>query len=149
MDQSRVPVTYNIVKAKIKPRKWEIVHVRARETYKERGMPKFEIERWPHSQLFTGHAKELRHYQYLICIKDVEGPSCTYAAKTQTIKDLVCECLELEEEIRQFSTGAVTVNDIVTHTDECHKLPSSKIFKLEIGEDQNTIEVAQECVAGQ
>ena len=58
-------------------------------------------------------------------------------------------CPELEEERRRFFTGTVTVNNMVTHPDECRKMLSSKIVELKIDEDQNTIEVAQEYVVHQ
>ena len=36
------------------------------------------------SLMCTGHSKELRHYQYLIGVDEVEDPSYTCGAKRQT-----------------------------------------------------------------
>ena len=89
MDQSLIPVTHQIVKAKIKDRKWKIEHPRAKITYGEARKPNFKIEReWPkkvrtpYSRLRTGHAKELKQYRNRIEQED----------------DALCEMCQMEEE---------------------------------------------------
>ena len=69
MDQSSAPVTENIVRAKIRNRKWKVEHERAAKMYGERRKPK-EIEKsWPantrrlYARIRSDHAKELRCYQ--------------------------------------------------------------------------------------
>ena len=69
MDQSSALVTENIVRAKIRNRKWKVEHERAAKMYGERRKPK-EIEKsWPastrrlYARIRSEHAKELRCYQ--------------------------------------------------------------------------------------
>ena len=64
MCQDNFPVTHQIVKAKIKARRWEVTHEQAKNTYKERRKPKVEVEKkWPRhvrslfARLRTGHAE--------------------------------------------------------------------------------------------
>ena len=48
LDQSEIPITYAIAQARVRKRKWEVKHTRARDVYGERKNPKMEIERgWP------------------------------------------------------------------------------------------------------
>ena len=81
LEQS-VPVTHQIVKAKIKSRKWKFKHKRACAFYGNKRKPKMEIERkWPrdgrraYSQLRTGHSKLLN--SYLIQIDKRDNPRCS------------------------------------------------------------------------
>ena len=71
--QVGIPVSHEIVKARIKRRKWSVTHERAKETYGGRKSPRFDVDKqWPRSvrslfaRLRTGHAKELKLYTHLI-----------------------------------------------------------------------------------
>ena len=66
MCQEDVPVTHQIVKAKIKSRRWEVTHDRARAIYRERRKPNVKLEKkWSisvrslNARLCTFHAIEL------------------------------------------------------------------------------------------
>ena len=61
MSQNEVSVTHVITKAKIKARKWQIKHPRAKGMYGERRRP-----RKKYGSLRTSHAKELNYYQHKI-----------------------------------------------------------------------------------
>ena len=72
-DQSETPVTQAIVKAKIKAGNCFPTHTGAKEMYRERRRPKFEIEsKWTRrmrslfARLRSNHAKELAYYQHKI-----------------------------------------------------------------------------------
>ena len=74
-----VPVTHQIMKAKIKSGKWPINHLRAQETYGGRRNPDFKVEReWPKkirtlfSRLRTGRTKELKSYRFRLKLEDDE-----------------------------------------------------------------------------
>ena len=64
MDQSGTPVIHKIVKARIKKRKWEIEHPRAKEIYGKRRGPRRDVKKtWPrnvrtlYQRLHTGHSQ--------------------------------------------------------------------------------------------
>ena len=156
MQQDEIPVTHKIIKAKIRKRKWQVEHTRACDTYKDRRQPRVEIEsRWPpevrrlYGRLRTGHAKELRHYQYLIGVEGVEDPSCTCSAKRQTIEHILTECPDLKEERKKhFPGGKVKMHSMVLDPEKCRKFLSAKFNGLKISTDtnQNTTEVDTEGV---
>ena len=69
LEQSEVPITFAIAKARVNKRSWSVTHERAADMYQGRKRPKFEIERnWPvkvrslYQRLRTDHCKELGHY---------------------------------------------------------------------------------------
>ena len=81
-DQSGVPVSHKIVTAKIKSKKWDIVHPRARHIYNDRRTPKMEAEKkWSrkvrsaYARIRTGHAKELKEYRHRVFQKE-DDPNC-------------------------------------------------------------------------
>ena len=142
MNQTGIPVTHDIMKARIKRRPWKVTHDRAKATYKNRTKPKVEIEsRWTrrvrtlYARLRTGHAKELRSYQYKIGIS--EDPECSCGSKRETIQHLICDCPELEEERRKHFDGKVTQNHLVTHPEECRTILAKKITALETYKNTN------------
>ena len=72
-NQTDVPVTSKIIKAKIKGRRWKVKHERAIQINKNRRQPRMEVEaKWPKSvrslyaRLCTGHSKELNYYKWRI-----------------------------------------------------------------------------------
>ena len=76
-DQSTVPITHSIRKAKIKARRWEVEHPRAKAMYKDRRKPQEDLERrWPRrvrtlfARLRADHAKELNYYREKIKTSD-------------------------------------------------------------------------------
>ena len=65
LPQENIPVTHQIMKAKIKSRGWPITHQRAADTYRNKRKPNWKIERkWPKavrslfSRLRTGHTPQ-------------------------------------------------------------------------------------------
>ena len=102
MDQSSAPVTENIVRAKIRNRKWKVEHERAAKMYGERRKPK-EIEKsWPantrrlYARIRSDHAKELRCYQKKIDM--VSQGICIYCDmdEEETVEHVLCKCPQLE-----------------------------------------------------
>ena len=89
-DQSRVPVTQAIVKAKIKAQKWQPTHEGARRVYGDRLRPRYTVEcKWTRrmrtlfARLRTNHAKELGAYQHRI--GNSESPNCKECNVPETI----------------------------------------------------------------
>ena len=126
-DQSNVPVTQAIVKAKIKAEKWEPTHERAREVFKDRLKPKFEVEsKWTRrvrslfARLRTDHAKELASYQHKI--GNIDSPNCIECDKPETIKHVLCECVKLEEKRVRMWHDTITVSMMTTHPELCRRI---------------------------
>jgi len=126
-DQNNVPVTQAIVKAKIKAEKWEPTHERAREVFKDRLKPKFEVEsKWTRrmrslfARLRTDHAKELANYQHKI--GNIDSPNCTECNKPETIKHVLCECVKLEEKRVRMWHDTITVSMMTTHPELCRRI---------------------------
>ena len=128
LDQSSTPVSHSIIKAKIKARKWEVSHKRAKTMYGERRKPKFEEEKsWPKkvrtlfSKLRTGHSTELKRYRFLIEKED--DPICNLCEQDEeTIEHILCECPALEEERVRQGAGHVTPDMMVTKPELCRKI---------------------------
>ena len=139
LDQSMIPVTHQIVKAKIKGRKWEIEHPRAKITYGEARKPNFKIEReWPkkartlYSRLRTGHAKELKQYRHRI--EQEDDALCEMCQmEEETTEHILCRCEK--EEAARFQIhpgGQFTLNMLVTHPEECRKLLERRFKDLKL-----------------
>ena len=145
MDQSSTPVTYNIIKAKIKNKKWDIKHRRAREIYGERRGPRRKIERkWPrkarsmYARLRTDHCKELQNYQ---CNKlgKAETAACPKCGgEDDTIRHILCKCPSMEEKRQQIRIGEWTVDALVDKPQDCMKLLRHRLPELDksMPEDQ-------------
>ena len=102
-----------------------------------------------YGRLRTGHAKELRHYQYLIGVEGVEDPSCTCGALRQTIENILTEYSDLKEERKKhFPGGKVKMHSMVLDPEKCRKFLSAKFDRLKISTDkkQNTTKVVTEGV---
>ena len=109
MNQNEVPITHNIVKAKINLKKWTVEHERAKMMFKDRRTPRWDIEvLWPrrvctlYSRLRSQHAMELRWYTHFKIQKD-ESPFCEECDAIETIQHVLCECPALlEVRVRQW-----------------------------------------------
>jgi len=127
-DQSETPVTQAIVKAKIKAGNWFPTHTGAKEMYRERRRPKFEIEsKWTRrmrslfARLRSNHAKELAYYQHKI--GNIESPNCLECNVPETIKHVLCACPATEEtRVRNCHEGNMHVSMMITHPEVCRKI---------------------------
>ena len=129
-DQSEIPVTQAIVKAKIKAGNWFPTHKGAKEIYEARRRPKFEIEcKWTrrmrslYARLRSNHAKELAYYQHKI--GNIESPNCPEYNQPQpeTSKHVLCKCPALEERrVRNWHQGSIKVSMMTTHPEVCRKI---------------------------
>ena len=45
MKQKDIPITHDIARARIKKQKWQILHKRAKEIFKDKLRPKFSVEK--------------------------------------------------------------------------------------------------------
>ena len=143
LNQDNTPVTHQIVKAKIKARKWRNTHKRAIDTYGNRRKPKFEIERkWPKavrtlfSRLRTGHANELKAYQLrLNTVEDGRCEECN--EEEETIEHVLCKCPA--EEARRYrlkEDGKFVIGDMVSKPELCRKLLESRFMQLKLPEEE-------------
>ena len=122
LDQTETIVTHSIIKAKIRNRKWEPTHDRARATYAERRKPKDIEKSWPkhvrsaYAKLRTGHSKDLREYRHRIGIE--EDPYCPCGSgEAETIEHVICKCPRLEG--RRRLMGMVSTNILVEDPETC------------------------------
>ena len=137
MDQSQAPVTFRIVRAKIRNRRWEIQHERAKNIYQERRKPKEAERAWPasirrlYARLRSGHAKELKDYQKRF-LKTVSSDICIYceADAAETIKHILCDCSQLEERRARTFDGDVSIDMLTTHPDICRKILAARFKQL-------------------
>lgn len=96
MNQDHTIVTHKIIKAKIKNRRWQVNHQRAKETYQQRYSPKFDVEKkWPrnirtlYARLRTGHEVELRKYRHFI--ETEEDNLCEHGCgEEESIEHVLC-----------------------------------------------------------
>ena len=134
--QAQAPVTFGIVKAKIRNLPWRPTHNRAMETYGDRLKPKYDVEKkWPaavrrlYSRLRTGHAVELMSYAKFICKEEDDTcPLCEDAI--DKILHVICKCPGLEARRRMLSNEPFTINMMVTHPEMCRTLLASRFDGL-------------------
>ena len=133
--QDGVPVTHNIMKAKIKGIKWQVEHARAQETYGDRRGPKLEVEnRWSRTKrtlfarLRTGHAMELKAYRHKIEKEDV--PDCEFCGVPETIEHVLCSCSALEEARTRNWDGEVSVRMMVEEPEVCRRILTTRFPAL-------------------
>ena len=131
MNQQDAPVTFSIVRAKVKSSKWEIGHGtdgRAAEMFGERRSTKTDERSWPEKikQLFgrirCGHAKELKSYQKRIGLTDCG--TCTYCDmdEQETVEHVLCKCPQLELARRELWPNEFNMKMMVINSDVCLKL---------------------------
>ena len=146
LQQGETPVSYAIAKARIKRRKWSPKHERAIETYGERRQPRIDIEsKWPRSvrsqyaRLRTGHAKELRHYMYMI--EKADDPTCTACGEDEeTIKHILCHCPALDWKRIMLFTEPVTPAHMTEQPEKCRQLLEERFPGLKMPEvPMNTV----------
>ena len=138
LDQAEIPITHAIAQARVRKRKWEVKHDRAKETYGERKKPKMEIEKsWPravrtlYARLRSGHCKELKHYQYMIEVAD--DPFCE-CGEVDTIHHVLCECPILDS-IRRSKIGEpMRLSHLVTQPEECRTILAQRFKGLRTNE---------------
>ena len=136
-DQSKVPVTHAIIKAKIKARPWQPTHAGAKEMYDGRLKPKFEVEaNWTRrvrslfARLRSNHAKELAYYQHKI--GNIASPNCKECEVPETIKHLLCECPSLEEARARNWPGKVNITMMISHPDVCRQILEKRFQGLKM-----------------
>ena len=143
LPQENVPVSYNIMKAKIRSLPWIISHERAKNTYKERRSPRYDIEaKWPlavrglYCRLRTGHAAELRRYGKMIGKEDDE--SCPLCSNNEDmIEHVICECPALETKRKQNLNVPFNLEFLTTKPEECRKVLSARFQQLVIENTDN------------
>ena len=142
MCQDNVPVTHEIVKAKIKSRRWEVTHDRAKATFEDRRKPKVKFERkWPRSvrslyaRLRTGHAMELRAYQHRLD-EDVD-PICEICGEEEeTIEHILCRCPADAQFRRANYDGEVKIANMTSDPNLCRRILERRFPALELPEEE-------------
>ena len=143
MDQSKIPVTQNIIKARIKCRKWNIQHGRAARMYGDRQSPKMDVEkRWPpkprklYARLRTGHAKELKSYRH--SIESEEDGMCENGCGVdETIEHVLCHCNATSAARTLNWNGPVDTTMLITHPEICRRILKSRFPELVLAHDDN------------
>ena len=149
LEQSEIPVTHAIVKAKIKSRKWTIEHQRAKDTYGDRRKPDFKTERkWPqhvrrlYSRLRTGHTPELKSYRHRIGTE--ESPLCDKCGEEdETIQHVLCSCPWDEVRRRNMFGHTVEVRHLTTESEKCRRFLQKRypLLSLHEGDEGENSEV--------
>jgi ribonuclease HI/exonuclease III len=159
LSQADVPVIHAIVKAKIRARPWKVTYPLAKQIYGTRRQPRFDIEgKWPrdvrslYSRLRTGHCKELADYMYIIeeepsdkCVKCDQG-------QPETIKHVLCECSDLDEERDRIFCAGVTLMHLTAEPESCRELLANRFPGLQweeprgedTGEDEERVDPTAE-----
>ena len=137
--QSGIPVTRDIIKARIKRRPWEVTHERALATYGKRRKPKFEIEKqWPKNvrvlfvRLRTGHAMELKWYRHFIGME--EEDVCEGCGVPETIEHVLCHCWSTQAARRKHWGGTVGIDMMTSHPEICRRILSAVYGQLSLNE---------------
>ena len=139
-NQKEAPVTFGIVKAKIRSVKWEITHKRAKETFEERRRPLAKEQEWParvrrvYSRIRSGHAKELRAYRKKIKMEDSDTCIFCELDEPETIEHLICRCSHLEAR-RLALGGEFKMGTMTSDPEKCRKLLASRIKQLNLKEE--------------
>ena len=147
LPQDDIPVTHQIMKAKIKSRGWPITHPRAAETFGNKRKPDWKVEKkWPKavrslfSRLRTGHAKELKSYRHFIGLED-DATCEDCLSEDETIEHVLCKCPAEElTRIRLKRGGNFTIDMMVTKPEMCRKLLERKFVKLKIPDEEDVDE---------
>ena len=137
-DQADAPVTFNIAKAKIKSRKWEITHPRAKETFLSMRKTKEIESSWPprvkrlFARLRSGHAKELRSYRHRVGLDS--QPFCIHctADAPETIEHVLCHCDTLDASRLNLWPEEFKIDMLGSHPEVCRKLLVKRFTGLQI-----------------
>ena len=138
MCQDDVPVTHQIEKAKIKAKRREVTHERARNTYKDRRKPKVDVEKkWPRSvrslfaRLRTGHAMELRAYRHRL--DEEVDPMCEICGEEEeTIEHVLCKCPADEQFLRVNYREELKIANMTTDPELCRRVLERRFPALEL-----------------
>ena len=140
MDQSGTPVIHKIVKARIKKRKWEIEHPRAKEIYGKRRGPRRDVEKtWPrdvrtlYQRLRTGHAQELKRYRCEFLQLEDDGWCPEEGCKEEeSIEHVLCRCSATAAARAKEWSGKVKEEMLVNEPEVCRKILSVKYGQLRL-----------------
>ena len=134
LEQSEVPITFAIAKARVNKRSWSVTHERAADMYQGRKRPKFEIERnWPvkvrslYQRLRTDHCKELGHYKYKI--ETADHPYCK-CGEVENIEHVLCHCPILEWTRRSVFGEPVKMSHMVSDPEKCRVFLAHRFKEL-------------------
>ena len=127
MCQRDVPVTFSIIRAKIRNEKWP-VGGRAAPMFGERRNPKEEEKNWPESvqraygRIRSGHATEQKEYRKRI--GTTESGICIFCDldEEETVEHVLCKCPQLEVARRKEWPEAFTTHMLVTNPEICRKV---------------------------
>ena len=136
--QDEAPVTFGIIKAKIRGLPWGVSHDRALQTYGDSRKPKYEVERkWPapvrrlFGRLRTGHAIELNSYAKFVGKEEDDScPLCVL--EVDKIEHVLCYCPGLELARRNLSNEPFQISMMVSHPEICRKLLVKRFKELAI-----------------
>jgi hypothetical protein len=135
LNQDTIPVAHAITKAKIKRRKWQIEHPRAKATYGERRKSQAEVEgKWPrrvrtlYGRLRTDHAKELNYFQHKI--GNIDSPNCETCNQTENIEHVLTKCATLAEARARHWPEEVSVSMLVSEPDVCRQILAHRFPRL-------------------
>ena len=131
-------VSYGIVKAKIRSKKWNITYGKAKEIYEERREPREIEKRWParirrlFGRLRSGHAKELKDYRHRFLKTESSGVCihCDLDAD-ETIAHIICECPQLEGRRRRILGPDAKMSMLTTEPELCRKFLSTRFDQLD------------------
>ena len=144
--QGNTPVTFNIIRSKIRNEKWKIEHERAARTFQDRRRPKTDIEaEWPmelrrkYSRFRSGHALELKHHRHFINME--EDSDCECGEGKETIEHVLCHCPMLEEKRRREYHGEVKLKLLVEEPEICRRILKGRYEKLRTEEERKPAEV--------
>ena len=137
MSQSNIPVTHEIIKAKIRRAPWQISHPEAKETFRNRRKPQLDIEsRWPrnvrvlYSQLRTGHCKELRDYRWVIEADDDNTCQQCNLQEPETINHVFLRCPILHQARHLHADGKTTMDMLVLDPDKSRQILAARFEGL-------------------
>ena len=140
LDQSEVLITHAIAIAKVKKKRWSITHKRAKEIYQDKLKPKMKVERlWPRrvqslfSRLRSGHAKELKLYQYKIDVAD--DPLCE-CGQVESTEHVLCECPLLETTRRTVMEEPVFPHHLVSEPEKARRILAKRFEGLNFNLDK-------------
>ena len=137
LTQTEIPVTFRIVKAKIKNLKWELSNEKAKKTYGERRRPKDIEQTWPaeirrlYGRLRSNHEKSLRDYQHRFLKTDMTC-MCIHcdSEAAETIEHVLLECPALEERRMRMFRERVEMKDLVDQPEKCRQFLVARFEKL-------------------
>lgn len=142
LDQTKIPITFAIAKARVRKRKWEVTHERAKQVYGDRKKPKLELERkWPRSvrtlyaRLRTDHSRELANYRYLIEAEDEPFCKSCDEGLVENIYHVLCECSALEEIRYRVFGGPVELSQMTSNPEKCRLVLRHRFKDLYLKEE--------------